>query len=60
MANRAYTGSEFVEGFFFFAGLLWLFGALFFISAAAVGANRAGNPAPASNQTPIAASRETQ
>jgi len=58
--SQGYTGTEFVEGFFLFAAILWVLGAVLFISFATVGANKIGHPAaPAMEQTTSGATAPT-
>lgn len=54
------TGLGYLEGLFLFLGLLWVLGALFFVSMAALGGSRVGTVLPASNATPIADSPAPQ
>lgn len=37
MSDLEHTGMEFIEPFFLFAAFLWVLGALFFITMAAMG-----------------------
>ena len=60
MAERHYSGLEFIEGFALFAGILWLGGALLVGTLVLIGSPRAGTVDPASNVTPVAESPATQ
>lgn len=60
MAERDYGDGGFLEPFFLLAALLWIGGALFFVSVAAVGTSRAGNATPVANQTPVAEGNQSQ
>jgi hypothetical protein len=59
MSDDAYDGLGFAEGFFLFAGLLWIVGAILLGGVAYMGASKVGLPGAASNQTPVANSPQT-
>lgn len=46
MSDVEYTGTEFIEGFFMLAGLLWLAGGIFLIIMALASAGVAAVPPP--------------
>lgn len=60
MADRHYSDGGFLEPFFLGIAVLWIGGALLFITLSAMGAARVGGVSPGSNQTPIAADNQTQ
>jgi hypothetical protein len=62
MDHSSNYGTEWVNGFFLFVGVLWIVGALAVFAVSSMGAGRLGEVGvtPASNQTPVANSPETQ
>lgn len=60
MAQRHYTGLEFIEGFSLFAGALWITGALLVGGIVMHSSTHQGTVDPASNVTPVGESVETQ
>jgi hypothetical protein len=60
MAERHYSDGAFLEPFFLGVAVLWVAGALFFISMSAMGSSRVGGVSPGANQTPVAADNQTQ
>ncbi|SHE34451.1 hypothetical protein [Devosia limi] len=44
MSDLEYTGTEFIEGFFMVAGLLWLTGGILLIAIAIIGAGTGATP----------------
>ncbi len=62
MDHSSNYGTEWVSGFFMFVGILWVAGALAVFALSSMGSGRLGDAGltPASNQTPVADSPETQ
>jgi len=62
MYGRQNTGTEWIEGLFLLAGALWLMGALLVSTMVALGVVRLNDASvsPASNQTPVAESPQTE
>lgn len=59
MADRDYGDGGFLEPFFLLAAILWIGGALLFVSVAAMGTARTGNAPPAATQAPAAEATQT-
>jgi hypothetical protein len=51
--HGGYTGLEFIEGFSLLAGAMWIIGALLVGGMVMIGAERAGQPVAAANQTAV-------